>query len=208
MTPAARVQAAIELLDQVIEAARGNGAPADRIVADGLRARRYAGSKDRRAIRDLAYAAIRACGPLPESGRAAMLRLAGLDAPLGDLFDGSAYGPAPVEPGEPVAQFVVVDGLGQFLGAIHAGRLKRLPAPLHGIEGRVQDHAVRVQVRVQLAAGVVPKRGADDVARKPFGILPAFADARLRVAFEFPHGRAHGLVVQRDDPRIAHQSDH
>ncbi|MBO9498568.1 MAG: RsmB/NOP family class I SAM-dependent RNA methyltransferase [Novosphingobium sp.] len=103
MTPAARVQAAIELLDQVIEAARGNGAPADRIVADGLRARRYAGSKDRRAIRDLAYAAIRACGPLPASGRAAMLRLAGLDAPLGELFDGSAYGPAPVEPGEPVA---------------------------------------------------------------------------------------------------------
>jgi 16S rRNA (cytosine967-C5)-methyltransferase len=103
MTPAARVQAAIELLDQVIEAARGSGAPADRVIAEGLRQRRYAGSKDRRAIRDLTYAAIRACGPLPQSGRAAMLRLAGLDAPLEGLFDGSDYGPAVVVPGEPVA---------------------------------------------------------------------------------------------------------
>ena len=40
MTPAARVQAAIELLDSIITAAREGGAPADRVVADGLRARR------------------------------------------------------------------------------------------------------------------------------------------------------------------------
>jgi len=98
MTPAARVQAAIELLDQVIAAAQDNGAPADRVIAQGLRERRYAGSKDRRAIRDLAYAAIRACGPLPANGRAAMLRLAGLDSPLEDLFDGSDYGPARIGP--------------------------------------------------------------------------------------------------------------
>src|SRR6478735_1032249 len=104
MTPAARVQAAIELLDQVIEAARGSGAPADRVIADGLRQRRYAGSKDRRAIRDLTYAAIRACGPLPASGRAAMLRLAGIDTPLEGLFDGSDYGPAPVTRDEVAAE--------------------------------------------------------------------------------------------------------
>lgn len=103
MTPAARVQAAIELLDQVVAAARENGPPADRVIADGLRLRRYAGSKDRRAIRELAYAAIRACGPLPESGRAAMLRLAGIGAGIEGLFDGSPYGPAPVAEGEPVA---------------------------------------------------------------------------------------------------------
>jgi len=104
MTPAARVQAAIELLDQVVAAARDNGPPADRVIADGLRLRRYAGSKDRRAIRELAYAAIRACGPLPESGRAAMLRLAGDGGGIDGLFDGSPYGPAPVEEGEPVAE--------------------------------------------------------------------------------------------------------
>ena len=96
MTPAARVQVAIELLDGIITAAREGGAPADRVVADGLRARRYAGSKDRRAIRELVYGAIRACGPVPANGRAAMLRLAEVQPELADLFDGSPYGPAPV----------------------------------------------------------------------------------------------------------------
>ncbi|HLV06420.1 MAG TPA: RsmB/NOP family class I SAM-dependent RNA methyltransferase, partial [Croceibacterium sp.] len=76
MTPAARVQAAIELLDSIISAALAKGPPADRIVADWFRARRFAGSKDRRAIRDLVYRAIRHCGPIPQTGRAAMLALA------------------------------------------------------------------------------------------------------------------------------------
>ena len=65
MTPAARVQAAIGLLDQVIAAALAKGAPADRILAEWFRASRFAGSKDRRAIRELVYRAIRACGPVP-----------------------------------------------------------------------------------------------------------------------------------------------
>ena len=58
MTPAARVQAAIELLDTVITSARSKGAPADRIIAEYFRTRRYAGSKDRRAVRDLVYQAM------------------------------------------------------------------------------------------------------------------------------------------------------
>lgn len=103
MTPAARVQAAIEILDLVIAAVRSNGAPADRIVADWFRTRRFAGSKDRRAVRELAYAAIRACGPVPQSGRAAMLRLAEADTNLAALFNGQGHGPAPIRPGEPVA---------------------------------------------------------------------------------------------------------
>lgn len=103
MTPAARVQTSIELLDSIIASARSKGAPADRILADWFRANRFAGSKDRRAIRELVYSAIRACGPIPETGRAAMLRLAELDSGLVGLFDGSNYGPAPVVDGEAVA---------------------------------------------------------------------------------------------------------
>ena len=95
MTPAARVQAAIELLDVIIPAARSKGAPADRIIADYFRSRRYAGSKDRRAVRDLVYQAIRLCGPVPSSGRAAMLAVAGQDGTVAALFDGSPHGPAP-----------------------------------------------------------------------------------------------------------------
>ena len=104
MTPAARVEAAIGLLDQVIAAAHARGAPADRILAEWFKAHRYAGSKDRRAVRELVYRAIRACGPIPASGRAAMLRLAADDPLIAPLFDGSAYGPAPVAAGEPVAE--------------------------------------------------------------------------------------------------------
>lgn len=104
MRPAARVQAAIELLDAIIAAARDQGAPADRIISDYFRARRYAGSKDRRAVREMVYAAIRACGPMPQGGRAAMLRLAESDDAIAPLFDGSDHGPAPVAAGDAPAQ--------------------------------------------------------------------------------------------------------
>jgi len=104
MIPAARVQAAIELLDMIIPAARGKGAPADRIIADYFRARRYAGSKDRRAVRDLVYQAIRLCGPVPESGRAAMLAVAAADPAIAALFDGSPHGPAVRAEGEAIAK--------------------------------------------------------------------------------------------------------
>ncbi|MEE4154555.1 MAG: RsmB/NOP family class I SAM-dependent RNA methyltransferase [Erythrobacter sp.] len=110
MTPAARVQSAIELVDAVIAAARGKGAPADRLIAEHFRTRRYAGSKDRRAVRELVYRAVRACGPVPPSGRAAMLALAGQDAELAALFDGSAHGPAPIAPGEAVAETGLAPG--------------------------------------------------------------------------------------------------
>lgn len=103
MTPGARVQAAIEILDLVIAAARASGAPADRIVGEWFRTRRFAGSKDRRAVRDLVYAAIRACGPVPVSGRAAMLRLAQDDPNLAGLFDGQGHAPAPIAAEEPFA---------------------------------------------------------------------------------------------------------
>ncbi len=100
MTPAARVQAAIEVLDLVIAAARSNGPSADRIIAEWFRVRRYAGSGDRRAVRELAYAAIRSCGEIPASGRAAMLLLARYDAALAALFDGSRHAPEAMAAGE------------------------------------------------------------------------------------------------------------
>ena len=104
MTPSARVQAAIEVLDLIIVAARGNGPPADRIVSEWFRTRRFAGSGDRRAVRELVYGAIRACGNTPEGGRAAMLLLAQRDPALAALFDGSTHGPAPIGADEPAAK--------------------------------------------------------------------------------------------------------
>ena len=103
MTPAARVQSAIELLDLIIAAARGQGASADRIIAEWFKTRRYMGSGDRRAVRELVYGAVRACGEIPGSGRAAMLRLGQIDPAILPLFNGSPHGPEPLVPGEPPA---------------------------------------------------------------------------------------------------------
>lgn len=103
MTPAARTQAAIELLDQIVVAARDNGAAADTLIARYFAARRYAGSKDRRAVRALVFEAIRALGERPASGRAAMVALAQATPEVADTFDGSGHGPAPLADGEPVA---------------------------------------------------------------------------------------------------------
>jgi len=100
VTPSARVQAAIEILDEVIASARDDGPPADAIVQRYFKTRRYAGSTDRRAVRELAYRAIRRSGERPESGRAAMLGLADDDQNVGVLFDGSPHGPTVRSPGE------------------------------------------------------------------------------------------------------------
>lgn len=103
MTPAARTQAAIELLDAVIAAARDEGAAADTLIARYFAQRRYAGSKDRRAVRELVYVAIRALGERPATGRAAMVALAREDEALAATFDGGRHGPAPLAADEAAA---------------------------------------------------------------------------------------------------------
>lgn len=100
MTPAARLQAAVEILDLVIESAREDGAPADALVSRYFKTRRYAGSKDRRAVRELVFRAIRRTAERPESGRAAILGLAQEDPALLKLF-GEPRGPEPAIEGEP-----------------------------------------------------------------------------------------------------------
>ena len=95
MTPAARVQAAIELLDRI-----ARDLPAEQVLTNWARAARYAGSGDRAAVRDMVYGVLRqrrsasALGG-GDSGRALMLgylRGAGLD-PL-DYFTGIGHAPA------------------------------------------------------------------------------------------------------------------
>lgn len=122
MTPAARVQAAIELLDEILAAARSAGPAADTIITRWFKTRRYAGSKDRRAVRELVYRAIRRSGDPPESGRAALIGLAAESPDLTALFDGSAHGPAPIAAGEAGADASVAPAWldGRFDPALNA----------------------------------------------------------------------------------------
>ncbi len=109
MTPAARVAAAIELLDQVI-----GGAPAEKTLTRWARANRYAGSKDRVAIRDHVFDALRCLKSFAaqggaksgaETGRAVMigaLRAQSIDP--ASFFTGEGYAPAALS--EPEQEFV------------------------------------------------------------------------------------------------------
>lgn len=99
MTPAARLQAAIEILDLVIASTREDGPPADALVTRYFKTRRYAGSKDRRAVRELVFRAIRHDAERPESGRAAVLSLAESNPELLELF-GQPRGPEAIGPAE------------------------------------------------------------------------------------------------------------
>src|SRR3954471_10549576 len=101
MTPAARLQAGVEVLDEVITSARDDASPADAIVTRYFKQRRYAGSKDRRAVRELVFRAIRCGAERPASGRAAVLGLAQDEPALLDLF-GETRGPEPLRENEEV----------------------------------------------------------------------------------------------------------
>lgn len=161
MTPAARVQAAIEVLDLVIAAALSNGPPADRLIAEWFRPRRFAGSSDRRAVRELAYRAIRACGEVPESGRAAMLLLAEDDPALAALFDGSQHGPARMLGDEPVARPGIAPrwlaerlALSGIAGEEAAALLDRAPLDLR--VNRLKASRDAISLPVEAAATAAP----------------------------------------------------
>lgn len=100
MRPAARLQSAIELLDAILVAAKEGGASADQLAKAFFAERRYAGSKDRRAVRELAWQAIRRFGEPPAIARSAFVALADEDEDIALLFDGSDYGPAAITPDE------------------------------------------------------------------------------------------------------------
>ena len=95
MTPAARLAAAIGVLD-----AWAGGNPVERALTGWARGARYAGSKDRAAVRDHVYDVLRrkgSCAALGggESGRAlvlGLLRLQGLDPD--EYFTGEGHAPA------------------------------------------------------------------------------------------------------------------
>lgn len=98
MTPAARLSAAIGILDRVLA-----GAPAEQVLTNWGRASRYAGSADRAAVRDLVFEALRCRRSFArlggvESGRGLILgglRAAGTE--VATLFTGEGHAPAPPE---------------------------------------------------------------------------------------------------------------
>ena len=101
MMPAARCQAAIEILDQIIA-----GAPAEKALTGWARRSRYAGSGDRAAVRDHVFEAVRRMRSDAALGGAmtgrglilGALRRTGADPDA--VFSGVAYAPDPLSEAE------------------------------------------------------------------------------------------------------------
>ena len=167
MTPAARVQAAIELLDAIIASARDGGPAADTLIARYFKERRYAGSRDRRAVRDHVYDAVRRVAERPDNGRAAMVGLARERPELAALFDGSAHAPAPISSDEQGAEAGVVPGWLKPLFAAPVEQEKllgRAPVDLRG--NRLKATAAEV---APLFPDAEPVEGLPDALRLPEG---------------------------------------
>jgi len=109
MTPAARVQAAIEILDEIL-----SGAPVEKALTGWARRSRFAGSKDRAAIRDHVFDAVRCMRSYAARGGAmtgrglmlGALRAAGEEPD--DFFTGDRHAPAPVQDHEVGRAFATV----------------------------------------------------------------------------------------------------
>ena len=104
MTPAARQQAAIEILDLILD-----GEAAEKALTSWGRRNRYAGSKDRAAVRDHVFTALRCRRSFAvlggaQTGRGLVLgalRAAGSDPET--VFSGQGYGPSPLTEAESAA---------------------------------------------------------------------------------------------------------
>ena len=96
MTPASRVQAAIDIL----EGLQTSRLPADRFIREFFRARRYAGSKDRASVSERVYDVFRHRASFAwrmgsETPRALVIAsLLKEGADVSSLFTGDGYGPA------------------------------------------------------------------------------------------------------------------
>ena len=146
MIPAARVQAASEVLGRVLA-----GAPAERELTAWARASRYAGSKDRAAVRDHVFDALRrlrsaawrgGCGDVAPAAMSAARVMAGLVAEAGGdpaaIFTGARHCPAPLDlPGDPGPMPEAVaadlpDWLWAILRADHGDGAKAIAEALRG----------------------------------------------------------------------------
>lgn len=186
MTPGARLSAAIELLDAILA-----GDPPERALTRWARASRFAGSKDRAAVRDIVFEGLRRRRSLGwlgggETGRAIVAARevrAGSDPDL--LFTGEGFDPSPLTSDERTAlardladapELVKLDVPEALAPDLEAALGPELPAVMRTMQDRAPvDLRVNTLKTNPRAAMVVLAR--DGVQANP---LPQLPDA-LRV---------------------------
>ena len=180
MTPGARVQAAIECLDRIAA-----GEAAEKVLTGWARGARYAGSKDRAAVRDHVYDVLRqrrACAAFGrgEKGRALLLGLGRLrDWDLDALFDGAGHAPAPLsaeerqvpEPAGPLPP-EVPDWLLPRLEARFGAETEAALAPL----ARRAEVFLRVNGRKADCQRAIARLADDGIRAEPFALARGGAE--------------------------------
>ena len=179
MTPGARFSAAIDCLDQIF-----SGVSAEKSLTSWARRSRFAGSKDRAAVRDHVFDALRSRDSYASlggglSGRSVMIGLArAQELSLNELFNGEGHSPARLSVSEqivnaPCRQWDMPDFCVNLLKASH-------PETAYEIANALKSRAP-VDLRVNLRKTTVSN--AQDVLEKE-AILTSLIDsveAGLRV---------------------------
>lgn len=175
MTPAARIQAAAEILDLVL-----SGTPAEKALTTWARRSRFAGSKDRRGIRDHVFQALRCRrsyaalgGSL--TGRGLMIgaiRAAG--EPVDRIFTGEGYGPAALSPEEAAAPtsndpFAVWDLPDWLIDEFEKSLCNQPLATAQALTRRAPVMC-RVNLRKTDVAGALAELAEDGIAAEPHPI--------------------------------------
>ncbi|QYX58385.1 RsmB/NOP family class I SAM-dependent RNA methyltransferase [Roseovarius sp. SCSIO 43702] len=173
MTPAARVAASAGILDEILA-----GAPAEKALTAWARRSRFAGSKDRAAVRDHVFDVLRrrkSCAAMGGGGgrglMLGLLRLQGVDPE--EIFTGEGHAPAPLDGAEREvpAPGPVIDLPDWIVPRLRAD----LGADFARTEAMLKERAP-VMLRVNLARisreAACERLVADGIAARPDGIAP------------------------------------
>lgn len=218
MTPGARVAAAIEILDII-----RTGTPAEAALTRWARGSRFAGSKDRAAVRDHVYDVLRrwrSCAALggAEDGRGLMLGLLrGSDMDPAALFTGDGHAPNPLTDEEKIAgdapQGVVAadlpdwlwphwcDSLGAQAGAVAEVMRHRAPVMLRVNSARTTREDARKALQDQ---GVISR--TSDVSPTALVVTEGARRVALSEAYasglvELQDGASQALVDELSVPK-------
>ena len=217
MTPGARLQAAIELLDQIA----ASGVPADHLVGNYFRSRRYAGSKDRRAVNEMVYDVLRRRGEYSwranstDSRPLTLAHLMSLDdaaiEAVALLFDGSTYGPAELD-GDETAILEKLAGTadedappwasGNYPEWLHGALERRfdanLDAEMAAMGGRAEVD-LRINALKDNVGDVATKLAAEDIPTTPGNFAPTALRLNSRRSLVNHPAYQNGVIEIQDE---------
>ena len=205
MTPAARVAAAIEVLDDIL-----GGEPAEKCLTRWARGNRYAGSKDRAAVRDMIFDVLRRKRSLSASGGSQTARglligyLREKSIDLEDVFGAGGYGPpalteAEVSAARPLVNDAETYDFPDWLWPVWQVDLGAQAIPAANVLQSRGPVTLRVNLRRSSQEGAIAALAEDGIVAVPIGDVNSALqvienERRIKISKAF----ADGLVDLQD----------